>query len=829
MPSSVVNSTVDFRRLEAAKSLKASQRVEWGQFFTPDVTARLMASMFRQRPEHLRILDAGAGVGSLLAALVTQACQWRRKPKRITAAAYEIDTELSAQLRRTVDECQRVCEAAGVKFEAALHHQDFISAAVQAQAGELFSQPFNRPNAVILNPPYKKINSDSATYAILAKSGIETTNLYSAFLWLCVRLLDDGGELVSITPRSFCNGTYFKSFRDDFLRHMAIRQVFVFESRDVAFKEDAVLQENIILHAQRSSDEKPVQIFSSHGPEDHTPTIRTVPYEQVVSPNDPDVFIRVVPDELEHEIGETVRALQHNLSDLNLKVSTGRVVDFRATKFLRKDSDAGTVPLIYPAHFDNGLIKWPLPNFKKSNAFMPDAEVENQLVPEGIYVLVKRFSSKEERRRIVASVYDPDKVQRGPIAFENHINYFHRNGSGLPMELALGLAGFLNSTLVDSYFRQFNGHTQVNAGDLRSIRYPTEELLLRLGKRLEGGKSDQNALDDALAAELNPMAKKSPSLNPIQAKRKLTEALDVLKQLNVPKAQQNDRSALTLLALLGLTPESKWSDAKSSALAITEMMNYFRDKFGKTYAPNSRESVRRFTVHQFVQLGLVLHNVDDTSRAVNSKDNRYTIEPSALKLLKTYGSAAWGKALAHYLKNAEKIHALHAKQRELAMIPVKLLDGSEIKLTGGGQNVLIKEIIEQFCPAFTPDAKIIYVGDAGRKLRGEELEYLRKLGVTLDEHGKIPDVIVHMPKRKWLVLIEAVTSHGPVDLKRHNELKKLFKTKNAGLVFVSAFQSRQGALKYLNSVSWETEVWVADEPTHIIHFNGSRFLGPYED
>ncbi len=312
------------------------------------------------------------------------------------------------------------------------------------------------------------------------------------------------------------------------------------------------------------------------------------------------------------------------------------------------------------------------------------------------------------------------------------------------------------------------------------------------------------------------------------AAKRVAEALSILTALNAPREQRNERSALTLLALLGMTPQKPWSDAEAPMLGITEMMDVFRDRFGKRYAPNTRETVRRFTVHQFVQMGLVVANPDDPRRRVNSPDNRYQVAPTLLKLARAYGSPAWKDALAGFVKTSDALRRLQPRERDMTLTPVRLPDGSELRLTAGGQNELVKKIVEEFCPRFTPGGVVVYVGDTGDKQRHVEAGYLERIGVELDEHGKMPDVLIHLTEKNWLVLIEAVTSHGPIGLKRHNELKDLFRAARAGLVFVTAFLTRRAMMKYLADIAWETEVWIAEAPSHIIHFNGERFLGPYE-
>lgn len=313
-----------------------------------------------------------------------------------------------------------------------------------------------------------------------------------------------------------------------------------------------------------------------------------------------------------------------------------------------------------------------------------------------------------------------------------------------------------------------------------------------------------------------------------EAAKRVSQALSILQALKVPIEQQNERSALTLLALLGMTPRKRWGDAEAPLLGITEMMSYFHKHFGKKYAPNTRETVRRFTVHQFVQMGLVLANPDDPGRPVNSPDNRYQVAPTLLKLAREYGSPSWDQSLKSFVNSSEALRRLQPRERKMELIPVRLPDGRELKLTAGGQNELVKRIVEEFCPRFTPGGVLVYVGDTGSKQRHLEEGYLQELGLTFDEHGKMADIIVHLPKKNWLVLIEAVTSHGPIGLKRHNELKDLYKEAKAGLVFVTAFLTRRTMTKYLSEIAWETEVWIAEAPSHIIHFNGERFLGPYE-
>ncbi len=310
---------------------------------------------------------------------------------------------------------------------------------------------------------------------------------------------------------------------------------------------------------------------------------------------------------------------------------------------------------------------------------------------------------------------------------------------------------------------------------------------------------------------------------------KLTEqALSILTSLGFPRAQLNERSALCLLALTGLRPGRGWHEAQDDLIGITPIMDFAREHFGKAYAPNTRETVRRQSMHQFVDAGLALYNPDNPARPVNSPKAVYQIAPEALGLVRTYGGEAWDEELALYLGARDTLAARYANERELSRLPVKVRDGKEILLSAGEHSELIKAIVEEFSSRFVPGGQLVYVGDTGDKVGYFDEELLASLGIKVDRHGKMPDAIIYDTERNWLVLAEAVTSHGPVDGKRRDELKHLFGGASAGLVYVTAFPTRAVMARYLSEIAWETEVWVAEAPTHLVHFNGVRFLGPYD-
>jgi len=308
----------------------------------------------------------------------------------------------------------------------------------------------------------------------------------------------------------------------------------------------------------------------------------------------------------------------------------------------------------------------------------------------------------------------------------------------------------------------------------------------------------------------------------------IIEANQILISLGLPRSQQNERSALCLLALLNLTPRKKWSKAENPFMGITPIMDWMRELYQKEYAPNTRETIRRQTMHQFVDAGIALYNPDRPDRPVNSPKAVYQIEPETLELLRSFGTKAWHDMLTDFLAQRETLAAKYANEREQNRVPVQIAQGKKITLSPGEHSELIRAIIEDFGPRFAPGSVLVYAGDTGEKWGYFDAALLAKLGVDVDSHGKMPDVVLHYTKRNWLLLVESVTSHGPVDGKRHSELAHLFAGAKAGLVYVTAFPNRTIMARYLGEIAWETEVWVSEAPSHLIHFNGERFLGPYK-
>ncbi|MFA5354109.1 MAG: Eco57I restriction-modification methylase domain-containing protein [Thermodesulfovibrionales bacterium] len=437
-----------------------------------------------------RLLDPGAGIGSLSSAFLERCAAGELNFDTIEATAFELDERLHGEIEHTLAEY-----TSRLPFSFKISGSDFIEEAVnriQFLHGNSFTH-------AILNPPYKKINSGSRARLLLRQVGIETVNLYSAFIALSLALLSRGGQMVAIIPRSFCNGPYYKPFRKFILNYAAIRHIHLFEARNKAFKDDKVLQENIIIMFERNAEQGDVTVTTSRDDSFADLSQHLYPFDRIIFQDDPDRLIHI-PTSPERNLIESTAAIRYSLEKIGISVSTGPVVDFRLKQYLRMMPEAGAVPLLYPGHFTGLKTEWPKKNSKKPNAFHRSEDSRKWLFPKGFYLVVRRFSSKEERRRITATVVQPDDFPGyDELGFENHLNVFHENKHGLPEALAWGLAVYLNTTAVDLNFRRFSGHTQVNATDLRLMKYPSRKVLTALGEwAMRHGELTQAMIDQQL-------------------------------------------------------------------------------------------------------------------------------------------------------------------------------------------------------------------------------------------------------------------------------------------------------------------------------------------
>jgi adenine-specific DNA-methyltransferase len=393
--------------------------------------------------------------------------------------AVEVDPVVALSLAETARSCEEWAQARGTSVRIEVQCADLIVSS--AGFGATTQRDYD---LVIMNPPYAKLGAASAERQALGSLGWDCPNRYAAFLALGVEALCNGGQLVAITPRSFANGPYFNTFRRQFLNSVAVNRLHTFESRSAVFEDTGVLQENIVFSVTKAGDREKVRITVSRDHRDVSSEY-VVDYADLVRPGDLNGFIRITTNALEAAASEWMGKFSSSLSMLGVQVSTGRVVDFRVRQNLCGDPTPCDLPLVYPGNLRNGLVDWPR-SIRKSQGFRILADSDRKaLMPSGCYVLVKRFSVKEERRRIVAALWDPSRNGSQEIAFENHLNVFHRSGAGLDRELAWGLCLWLNGSLVDRFFRTFSGHTQVNATDLRSLRFPKEDVLRQLARQLD--------------------------------------------------------------------------------------------------------------------------------------------------------------------------------------------------------------------------------------------------------------------------------------------------------------------------------------------------------
>lgn len=319
----------------------------------------------------------------------------------------------------------------------------------------------------------------------------------------------------------------------------------------------------------------------------------------------------------------------------------------------------------------------------------------------------------------------------------------------------------------------------------------------------------------------------SNSTSSLRRMSKIDEAQEILAALGLPVEQQNDISAYTLLALCDIKPYDKWANGKRQSLTVTKgIMQFVAREHRREYAPNTRETFRRRVLHQFVQARIVDYNPDDPTLPVNSPLAHYAITETALQVIRTYGTANWKKAVKRFKSAFGDLSERYRNVREQTLIPIKLTNGEEIKLSPGEHNLVEMAIVTEFAPRFAKGSELVYLGDTANKDLYVNKDVLKELGIPFDVHGKLPDVVLYDRKRDWLFLIEAVTSHGPVSPTRIIQLEAVLKDCKAGKIYVTAFPDFAEFKKHTASIAWETEIWIVEHPEHMIHFNGDKFLGP---
>jgi hypothetical protein len=306
---------------------------------------------------------------------------------------------------------------------------------------------------------------------------------------------------------------------------------------------------------------------------------------------------------------------------------------------------------------------------------------------------------------------------------------------------------------------------------------------------------------------------------------KLEEAKGILCAIGMPKGQTNDRSAYVLLALSGIKEDMSWTDATVSPMRIVDTMNFMAENYDKEYKPNTRETIRKDTLHQFVEGAVAQRNTDAMNRPTNSPNYSYCLTSEMLSLIKTYGTSKWQKALKKFIADKGTLIDKYSQQREYVRVPV-VVNGQEFSFSAGEHNELQKAIIEEFAAYFAKGAEVLYIGDTENKDLIKNREKLELLGVEVTDHDKLPDVILYLERQNWLYFIEAVTSVGAVSVKRMNEIEQMTAGCKSGKIYVTAFPDKKTYKRFVDELAWDTEVWIAETPQHLIHLNGDRFIGP---
>jgi adenine-specific DNA-methyltransferase len=810
----------------------AQRRKELGQFFTPPAIARFMAKLSDRYDVEMTAIEPGAGLGILIAALA-EFVSAETKCHKWNVIAYEVDADLRPGLALALGYTRQWLSRWGIEFSFEIRPEDFILANAPAlRPAPLFDQldSRTRPDLIIANPPYFKLPKSDLRVGMMAEFVHGQPNIYTLFMAAAAKLLRPGGQMIFITPRSFCSGAYFQQFRQRFFQMVRLERVHVFESRTEAFERDAVLQENIVFRGRRASTWlDSIELSSSYGAFDLSKSeVRIVPLGDVLALDSPSAVLSLPADSTDTAARNLFGHWPDRLRTLGLEISTGPVVPFRTTALVNDGDHVPTAPLLWVQHVQRMSVTWPIMHLDKPQWIRVQPESHRLLLPNKTYVLIRRFSPKEENSRITAAPYFKGDLPSEFVGIENHVNYLHRPAGNLTETEALGLAAFLNSQWVDLYFRQSSGNTQVSATELRDLPFPPMESIRRIGARLrEAGELNRVAmLNQAVGEELKlPLDMRNGNGGHMP---KIEEAKELLKLVGLPPAQRNELAALTLLALANLKESDPWQAAQRRSTRIHDMLLFVEQNYHKRYAENTRETFRRQVLHQFEQARIVDRNPDEPTLATNSPRTHYAISEAFLPVIKNYGTRTGERHLSKFVAEQGMLVEVYQKRRAQNLIALRDSTGHEYRLSPGKHNQLQAAVIEQFAPRFAPRAKLLYLGDAANKTLVMDADELARLGFPADKHSKLPDIVLYLPKKKWLFLIEAVTSHGPVSPKRHQELEKLLHECSAGRVYVSAFPDFKEYLRHCRNIAWETEVWIAEAPDHLIHYNGYTFSGPYK-
>jgi adenine-specific DNA-methyltransferase len=846
MPTSALG-LVEFSIEQAYLALAGRPKVQrkaMGQFITPASVARFMASQLGPIGNGDRILDPAIGAATLACAVIERVIE-HREADEIRVYGYEIDKSLAVAARNALSRASSVAREHGIKVHCDVKQTDYVVTQAHPEGQLCLWDQVGQANGdchyehIIANPPYFKLRSDDPRVKLVNGLTSGATNIYTVFMALSLKALSPLARACFIVPRSFCSGAYFSVFRREFLRKARVLGLHLFESRSDTFREGSVLQENVIIVFQGIGRDgyltaPPVRVSSSANGAALAaqPPTRRVPIDQIVDDRNHHLFLRIPTGELDERIVRTLSQWTNSLASYGLRVSTGPVVSFRATRYLT-DAEAvragDAAPLLLIHNVRPGQIVWPLKNARKPQGIIVSNGADSMLLPTSNYVLVRRFSAKEEARRLIAAPLLTEDFGQTRIGLENHLNFIYAKAGSMPARDAVGLAAFLNSAIADRYFRIVNGNTQVNAAELRCLPLPPPDTIAVIGDRIQrAGENDIDGLVFEVLRDAGHIDIDFPTIKETRISMgKIQEAQDVLKGLGLPPAQQNELAALTLLSLAALGENTPWSKARRQSLRIHDIRVAIRDTYGRDYAENTRESIRRQVIHQFEQGGIVVRNPDNPSLATNSPLFHYALSDVALATIQAYGSPRWQNAVQRFVSARGALLRIYQRERDQEMIPLQVADGTECRLSPGEHNVLQAAVVNDFGPRFAPGATVLYIGDTANKTLHIDANAFEILGIRVSKHDKLPDVVLYDQKREWLFLIEAVTSHGPVSPKRYLELENMLAGCSAQRIYVTAFPDFATFKSFLTEIAWETEVWLAEMPSHMIHFNGDRFLGPH--
>ena len=496
-----------------AKVVDADHRKNHGLYLTPVAVADFMAAQVTATGDAIRVLDPAAGAGILLCALVEALASRRKPPRRIDLVAYEIDPRLAELLNGVLNSLKARAAEWGIVISLKVICRDFVlehAESLRNVGGLLPLVPDSEAfDVVILNPPYFKLNKADPRARAAATVVHGQPNIYGLFMAIGAVLLKQGGNLVSITPRSFASGPYFRLFRERFFECIRPVAVHVFGSRRDAFSRDAVLQENVILKGVRQDNwltKKPhedITISSSKGVVDlDSADSRCVRIDSVLDYSTKEKVLRLPVSDAEDDLTRLIDSWPGSLRAYGLRISTGPIVPFRATEFIDKAGQVpgSHVPLLWMNHVQPMRVTWPMGRHKPE--YIKHApESLALLVPNRNYVLLRRFSAKEEKRRLVAGPYLANAGTTSMVGLENHLNYVYRPGGTLTEDEAFGIAALLSSTMLDSYFRIGNGNTQVSATELRAMPLPALSVITEIGRQARGLGGDLSAIN-AVVMEL---------------------------------------------------------------------------------------------------------------------------------------------------------------------------------------------------------------------------------------------------------------------------------------------------------------------------------------